>query len=70
MFERIFKRAKLERVLDHQTAPIKFVAANGEQIRDMGEKTVPFKAHDGNHRRITFRSACVPKLLISMSKVI
>ena len=39
MTERMFPRLKLKR----KTSPKKFVAENGEQIRDLGEKTSPFK---------------------------
>ena len=49
----MFPRIKLER----KTAPMKFVAANGEQIKDLGETKIPFKTHEGIQRRITFRSA-------------
>ena len=39
MPETMFPRVKLER----KTTPKKFVAANGEQIKDLGGKTIPFK---------------------------
>ena len=39
MPETMFPRVKLER----RTSPKKFVAANGEQIKDLGEKNIPFK---------------------------
>ena len=48
----------------------KFVAANGEQITDVGEKSIPFKTNEGFQRCITFRSANVVKPLISMQKVV
>ena len=32
--------------LECKTSPKKFVAANGEQIRDLGEKNIPFKVHN------------------------
>ena len=49
---------------------MKFVAANGEQINDLGEKTIPFKTNEGIQGCITFRSANVVKPLISMQKVV
>ena len=57
MLEGVFPRVKLERT-------------NGEQIRDMGEKTVPVKTTEGTQRCITFRSASVVKLLISKQEVV
>ena len=48
----------------------KFVAANGEKIDDLGEKTIPFKSDEGVHLCIKFRSANVVKTLISMRKVV
>ena len=66
MFETMFPRVKLER----KTTPKKFVAANGEQIKELGEKTIPFKTNEGIQRCITFRSANVIKPLISMQKVV
>ena len=53
-----------------KTSPKKFVAANGEQIKDLGEKNIPFKTNEGIQRCITFRSANVVKPLISMQKVV
>ena len=41
MMAGMFPRVKLERT----NAPEKFVAAHGEQIRDLCEKTIPFKTH-------------------------
>ena len=32
--------------LERKTTPKKFVAANGERIKDLGEKTIPFKTND------------------------
>ena len=64
MLESMFPRAKLE----INTAPKKFVAANGKQIRDLGEKTIHFKIYEGIHRCITFWSASVVKPLRSMQK--
>ena len=32
--------------------PRKFVAANGERLGDMGEKTIPFKIRQGSRRNI------------------
>ena len=66
MPETMFPRVKLER----RTSPKKFVAANGEQIQDLGEKNIPFKTNEGIPRCITFRSANVVKPLISMQKVV
>ena len=43
MPETIFPRVKLER----KTSPRKFVAVNGEQIKDLGEKNIPFKTNEG-----------------------
>ena len=57
MPETMFPRVKLER----KTTPKKFVAANGEQIKDLGEKTIPFKTNEGIQRCTTFRSANVVK---------
>ena len=48
----------------------KFVAANGEQIKDLGAKRIPFKTNEGVQRCKTFRSANVVKPLISMEKVV
>ena len=39
MLETMFPHVKLER----KTSPKKFVAANGEQIKDLGEKSIPNK---------------------------
>ena len=66
MLETMFPRLKLER----KTSPKKFVAANGEQIRDLGEKKVPFKTNEGIQRCITFRSASVVEPLMSWQKVV
>ena len=46
------------------------MAANGEQIKDLGEKNIPFKTNEGIQRCITFRSANVVKPLISVQKVV
>ena len=43
MLAEMFPRVKLDRT----TATKKFVAANGEQIQDLGEKTIPFKSVEG-----------------------
>ena len=40
--ETMFPRVKLER----KTSPKKFVAANGEQIKDLGEKKIPVKTNE------------------------
>ena len=61
----MFPRVKLDR-----TSTIKkFLAANGETIKDLGEKTIPFKSVEG-YRSVKFRSANVVKPLISMRKVL
>ena len=57
MPETMFPRVKLER----KTTPNNFVAANGKQIKVLGEKTIPFKTNEGVQRCITFRSANVVK---------
>ena len=66
MPETMFPHVKYER----KTSPKKFVAANGEQIKDLGEKSIPFKTNEGIQRCITFRSASVVKPLISMQKAV
>ena len=66
MPETMFPHVKLER----KTSPKKFVAANGEQIKDLGEKSIPFNTNEGVQRCMTFRSANVVKPLISMQKVV
>ena len=66
MPETMFPHVKLER----KTSPKKFVAANAEQIKDLGEKNIPFKTNEGIQRCITFRSANVVKPLMSMQKVV
>ena len=66
MLEATFPRVKLER----KASPKKFVAANGEQIRDLGEKNMPFKTNEGIQRCMTFRSASVVKPIISMLNVV
>ena len=66
MLEAMFPRVRLE----SKTSPKKFVAANGEQIKELGEKSIPFKTHEEVQRCITFRSASVAKPLISMQKVV
>ena len=52
-----------------KTSPKRFVAVNGEQNRDLGEKNIPFKTHEGIQRCITFRSATVVKLFKTMQKL-
>ena len=66
MPEAMFPHVKIER----KTPSKKFVAANGEQIKDLGAKRIPFKTNEGVQRCITFRSANVVKPLISMQKVV
>ena len=61
-----FSRVKLDRT----STTKKFVAANGEKIKDLGEKTIPFRSVEGVHRCFEFRSAKVVKPLISMRKVV
>ena len=61
-----FSRVKLDRT----STTKKFVAANGEKIKDLGEKTIPFRSVEGVHRCFEFRSARVVKPLISMRKVV
>ena len=64
--ETMYPCVKLER----KKSPKKLVAANGEQIKDLGKKNIPFKTNEGIRRCITFRSANVVKPLISMQKVV
>ena len=66
MLEAMYPRVRLER----KTSPKKFVATNGEKIRDLGEKNIPFKTNEGIQRCTTFRSASVVKLFISVQKVV
>ena len=66
MSETMCPHVKLER----KTSAKKFVAANGEQIKDLGEKSIPFKTIEGVQRCIAFRSANVVKPLISMQNVV
>ena len=56
--------------LDRTTTIKKLVAAHGEKIEDLVERTIPFKSVEGVHRCIKFRSANVVKPLISMRKVV
>ena len=65
MPETMFPHVKLDR----KTSPKKFVAANGEQINDLGEKIIPFMTNEGVQRCITYRIANVVKPLISIQKV-
>ena len=62
---RMFPRVKFE----CKTSPQKFVAAKRAQLRDLGEKNIPFKTNEGIQRCITFRSASV-KPLVSMQKTV
>ena len=66
MPETMFPRVKIER----KTPPKKFVAANGEQIKDLGAKRIPFKTNEDVQRCIKFRIANVVKPFISMQKVV
>ena len=61
----MFPRVKLDRT----STTKKFVAANGERIKDLGVRTIPFKSVEGVHRCIKLRSASVVKPLILMGKV-
>ena len=65
MPEGIFSRVKIER----KTSPQRFVAANGQQSTDVGEKTIPSSTNERLKRCMTFRSAGVAKPFISMQKV-
>ena len=56
--------------LDRTSTTMKFVAANGGTIEDLGERTIPFKSVEGARRSTKFRSANVVKPLISMRKVV
>ena len=53
----MFLRVKLDRASTTKT----FVAANGERIKELGDKTIPFKSAEGVHRCIKFRCASVVK---------
>ena len=53
--------------LTAKTGSKQFVA-KGEQIKDLGEKTIPVKTHASVHTCIAFRSASVVKHFISMRK--
>ena len=66
MPETMFSHVKLER----KTTPKKFVADNGEQIKNLGERTIPLKTNEGIQRCITFRSANVFNPFISLRKVV
>ena len=44
----MFPRVKLDRM----STTKKFVAAHGERIKDLVEKTIPFKSREGVHRCI------------------
>ena len=62
----MFPRVKLDRT----SATKKFVAATGERIKELCEKTIPFKSVEGVRRCIKFRSANVVKPRISRRKVV
>ena len=54
--------------LERKTPPKKFVAENGEQVRDLGAKNITFRTNEGLQRcSITCRSASVVKPLICAS---
>ena len=59
----MFSRVKLDRT----SATKKCIAANGEMIKHLGEKTIPFKSVEGVHRSIKFRSASIVKCKLAMS---
>ena len=48
MLAEMFPRVKLDRT----SAMMKFVAANGKRIKDLGEKTILVKSVQGVHRCI------------------
>ena len=50
--------------------PKRFAAANSEQIGELGAQTIPLTTNQGIQRCITFGSASVSKLVISMQKVV
>ena len=56
--------------LERKTPPKKFVAANGEQIKDLGEKRIPFQTNEEVQRCIMFRSANVVNPFMSIQKVV
>ena len=62
----MFPRVDLERTRTKK----KLAAAKGEMIKDLGEKTKPFKSVEGEHRCMKIRSASVVKLLMLMRKVV
>ena len=66
MPETMFPHVNFER----RTSPKKFVAANGEQIKDLGEKSIPFKTNEGVQRCFTFRSANVVNPSFPCKKVV
>ena len=66
MHQGMFPCVKLER----KTATKRFGAANGEQIRDVRETTIPCKTNDGIHRCTTLRCGSIVKPLISIQKVV
>ena len=66
MLETMFPHGKIER----KPSPKKFVAANGEQIKDVGEKNIPFKTNEGVQRCTTFRSANVVKPSVRAGNIV
>ena len=54
MLEGKFPHVKLER----NTSPKKFVAANDEQMRDLGENTVPFNTNEGINSKMLNIQKC------------
>ena len=61
----MFPRVKLER----KTSQTR-VAANGEQVSDLGEKTIPFKTIEGVRRCITFiQCECLSNLSFQYRKL-
>ena len=45
--------------LERKTSSKKFVASNGEQIKDLVEKNIPFETYEGIQRCITYRKVRV-----------
>ena len=66
MLEAMLPHVKLER----KTSPKKSVAANGDQIKDLGEKSIPFKTNEGIQRCITFRECECCQTSLSKRKVV
>ena len=54
MLETMFPRVKLER----KTSPVKFVVANGEQIKDLGVKNIPLKKNKRGNSKVQNIQKC------------